>query len=448
MSPTLQFFNGVQGLGVQVLLRAGSSGLVFDLGTPFEPTEGPFNAHLQPRPGREIQDLLRVGWAPPIDGLFAGNPDLVAGGAGGDVSELAVFTSHHDLDHSALLPYLHPHVPVYALPETVRSYLAGGWRHLTYRPVPSGESFTVGAMEVRVLETDHGPQGAAGFLATVGGVKIAYSGDWRWHGHRPDLIEAFIETCRAARVDALLVEANRAGGFYGGDPDTELTAATLKARVHEVLAHHGGLALFGFDPRDHRSLRKKQEAFLEHGRTLIVQPDTAELLRAYEVTTVPGAHHFEDRPLPVLDLGDSAVVDALLAAPEAYVLEAGLPSMPVIAELLEQLEQRHGAQEGAIPHLHAGGAPLGPFEASWSTFEAWMQRLGITPVVLGINGHAPERDLHRFIEAIDPGVAIPIHTRAPERAVPPGVRAHLPNRGEVLEVHAGGEVRILAHGSG
>lgn len=417
----LRFFNGILGLGVQVLLTFDDHGLLFDLGMPYEPTRGPFNSFVQPRPGREIEDLLRAGWAPPIAGLYPGDPDLRAGDAVRNLASLTVFTSHADPDHMALLPYIRDDVPVHALKETVWAYRALGLGGKDLRIVAPGAHFQAGPIKVRVLETDHGPQGAAGFIAEAGGLRIGYSGDWRWHGDRPELIDAFIAAAREPRLDALLVEANRAGNRISPEHGPDLTAAELPGRIDAVLAASTGPVLYSFYFRNVHSVDTFTRAFAARDRRLVVHPESADFLAAY--AREAGA------PRNWLRYDDEDVLADAVRNPGAYVLELRLEDLPLVADVLERSDAADG-----VPLLHAGGFPLGPFDSSWETFNTWLKLLGIERHALGVHGHAGPADIHRFIAAIDPRVAVPIHTWAPESAVPAEVNSRLPARGEVMVI--------------
>src|SRR5258708_5635100 len=176
--------------GLKFLVEHGDARCLFDFGREHAPGRTLFSLGLEPRHGRELADLLAAGAAPPLEGVYAG--DAWDG-------RTHLFITHMHLDHTGLIPFLGPGVPLYypAAMEPVRAaadsagYLP--WRHPTGSGVADGETIAVGPVRVRFVAVDHDVPGASGFLIETPEASLGFTGDHRWHGLRPELTEAFAD---------------------------------------------------------------------------------------------------------------------------------------------------------------------------------------------------------------------------------------------------------------
>ena len=97
----LTFLNLGNPTGLKFTVEHGDHRVLFDFGLEHAPGRAPFSLGLEPRVGRELADLLGVGSAPRLEGVY----DRWDG-------RTAVFISHLHLDHTALVRFLHPDVPL------------------------------------------------------------------------------------------------------------------------------------------------------------------------------------------------------------------------------------------------------------------------------------------------------------------------------------------------
>ena len=100
---TLRFLHTGNPTGLKFLVEHGDARCLFDFGREHAPGRAPFSLGLSPRPGREVADLVAVGAAPYLEGVYAG--DRWDG-------RTHLFISHLHLDHTGLVPFLHPEVPL------------------------------------------------------------------------------------------------------------------------------------------------------------------------------------------------------------------------------------------------------------------------------------------------------------------------------------------------
>src|SRR5271165_3576369 len=104
--------------GTQIVVEERGARLLFDCGLAYDPAGDPF-AQVQRRPGRVLADLLALGLAPAIPGLYA--EEHLAGARPAlppSAGPLAVALSHSHLDHTHLAGFVDPAVPVYCAPAT------------------------------------------------------------------------------------------------------------------------------------------------------------------------------------------------------------------------------------------------------------------------------------------------------------------------------------------
>src|SRR5579871_2556143 len=101
---TLTFLSTGNPTGLKFSVEHGDVRCLFDFGLEYAPGRALFSQGLAPRPGRELSDLVAAGAAPAISGVYAA--DRWDG-------RTAVFISHLHLDHTSLVRFLHPDVPLY-----------------------------------------------------------------------------------------------------------------------------------------------------------------------------------------------------------------------------------------------------------------------------------------------------------------------------------------------
>jgi hypothetical protein len=173
------------------------------------------------------------------------------------------------------------------------------------------------------------------------------------------------------------------------------------------------------------------KSFEQAGRRPVFHPESVDFLEAYIAAADDEDQSSTIRSIARLDHPE--VLESIFRNPDRFVIEERLADFALIAQLLERAGP--ALPDGARPMLlHSGGFPLGTFDASWSTFETWKALLDIEYVPLGVWGHAKHEHIRRFIDAVQPKLVIPVHSRHPEEAIPPDYPAFLPEKGSVLEL--------------
>jgi ribonuclease J len=404
---SFEFWGGLGVIGSsKIMISDGGHRVLLDVGLDIPSGANLFRVPVRIRPDRELADRLRVAAAPALPGIY--DPAFLAEGDPlgepvGDPANTHIFVSHPHIDHVGLAGWVRPEIPVYAHTDAVDMLnaltangfgLPGGdpdWQRLA-----ADQVVRVGEMTVRCIPVDHDVPGACGYLVTTPEGSIAYTGDIRFHGHHPELSNAFVDAVRGA--DVLITEGTTLSFTPpDGPPRTE---DDVLSDFVDILAAAPGLVLLSTYPRDVERVAEFIEAAANLGRTIVWQPGTAGLLRDLGVNATTWSDE--------LGLAD------VHAKPGAFVVVPDTDDLPTFLDL----PLRPGDA-----FVHANGEPLGEFDPRWGVFTDWLAYFGVELHKIGCWGHALPDQLQSMVERIAPRVVFPIHTFEPTRLAPPiGVR--------------------------
>jgi ribonuclease J len=337
--------------------------------------------------------MLAVGMAPKDSGVL-----------GAWDGRTSLFLSHLHLDHTALVPYVHPDVPLYypeQMEELRAASVASGyqaWREPVGQPVADGAQVAVGEMQVEFVAVDHDLPGASGFLVRTPDLTVAYTGDHRWHGTHPEWTSAFAR--RTAGVDVLIQEAvglaqladvrqddrqpGVVDGRQGGRREPVLDEAGLASRFEELIARTDGLVVVNLYPMNRERVRAFGAASARQGRQLLLPPAAARLAAWGGALVQP---------------------DRVRRWPGRHCVQLGFNDLPTLIDL--------EPPPGSV-YVHSNGPPLNEHEPGYPVVRAWADAFGLAFVTLGTSGHSTPEDLSRMIDLVRPGLVLPVHSRRPE----------------------------------
>ncbi|WP_286312600.1 MBL fold metallo-hydrolase, partial [Romboutsia ilealis] len=190
----ITFHNGILTIGGTIIeIAYEDSRIFFDFGSEYDPAS--------PHQPKDLQDLLDMNLVPYLDNMFDPSIELKGYESKEDkFKDTAVFLSHVHLDHSKIINYLNPSVPLYML-EGTKSLLntlninndflfplhnQGESNVREINGVKENEVVQVGKIKVKVMPVDHDAYGASGLLIETPDLVISYTGDIRLHGYRKD----------------------------------------------------------------------------------------------------------------------------------------------------------------------------------------------------------------------------------------------------------------------
>ncbi len=321
-----------------IIVEDEDSRLLLDFGMDFRAHSMFYHDFLVPRSGNGIRDFLKLNLMPRLDGIYADDvlkiveSDKIKKSLGlkGDyLYEVnldsyeeyvnkngkpfvdAVIISHVHLDHCGYIWALDPRIEIYVsdISEKLLEILdnaSGGPKLTVYKKrkiivrkrgyfpgeiaIVSKEedgvprkinvfkddvAFKVGKFEILPIYVDHSIPGASAFIITDShGKKIAYTGDFRFHGRRNDLTEKFREKFVDLRPDALIIEGTR---INDNRADDELQ---VEKNIMEVIDKNKDKLIFiTFTWKDLTRYQTVRNVCAELGKIFVIPGKMAYMLR-------------------------------------------------------------------------------------------------------------------------------------------------------------------------
>lgn len=477
--------------GNQFFLQDEGARIILDFGIPFKIRENYFEEFLKPRTSAGLEDYLKTGLIPPIEGIYRNDllqiHQIIRGGGLPLHQQPAydlLLLSHAHVDHGGYIPLLDPRITVACSQMTgtilkVMSIVgqAGLEKdYLEFRVRSEEGKMSKNKAEKRIERSfhlydkenpffregkvlahpvDHSIPGAAAYIIRTSKGLVVYTGDFRVHGIRKEDTFNFISLVEKLRLSgekvlALLIEGTtlqREGvsGHYSEDDVKTSLYALMKS-------HHSGLIIVDFGPRNVERLVLTIEAAQSAGRKVLLRLPDAYLLREINLIdpAIPGPSHPE--------------VDILL---ERRSTEPKKWEREIITEyknkLITPFELRKNPDQYVVLFSFFDINEVIDFNLNqgvyiYSSSEAyteeqkfdikrlrnWLKLFNFEFIgdpenkthnlPLHVTGHAYPDTIREVVERIKPEILIPIHTETPEKFIDiaPFAKVLLPVLGETL----------------
>lgn len=414
---TVTFHSGILTIGGTVIeVSFKDSHIFFDFGTEFRPEI--------PLPNEHLDTLLEYRLVPDLDNVYDKRL-LEKKSAEDHFQHSAVFLSHAHLDHTKMINYLSPDIPLYTLEGTkkILQLLNKNETFLLPSPFVKGtreiislnpeEELTIGEIKVTMIPVDHDAYGASGLIITTPTCQLAYTGDLRLHGFDPEDTLNFCQ--KAYQTDCLMMEGvsisflaekEKPGVYYSEKELQEALKEVIKEHPKNILVFNG-----------YKANPKRFLGFSEVSpRLTVFNSETAALLKELfqkdeHYYYLPG-----EKTQQGLDPSYEISYDSLLNEPEKYFWQvtnfSDLPPETI--------------------YIHSDAEPLGDFDPAYALFLADLKKRQIQFLPMSCSGHAVPEDLKKIIAAIEPKLLVPIHTLHPELLENPYGNRILPVRGQKI----------------
>jgi ribonuclease J len=377
-----------------------------------------------------------------------------------------VFISHAHQDHWGYLNLLPQGIEAHmgeAASKIIRANVELGYADEilhTIRTFRTGDSISVGDFSIVPIHVDHSVPGSYGFLIECGNIKLAYTGDLRMHGPRRDMTLDFINEAASMGVDALIMEATKVAPendpetsiirllearlFYrwGVEPPKRIkfelsSEGEVTERIRSVCDGSDSLILLETSSSDADRIRSVFEAARKLSRVLVMDERIAfinEEMRGAGIDGLPGIGEYllwrrkrrgegvssrERRGMKKFierfeDLsGDEAIIQGerraeIFKEPHNFLVLTSnatrfLYEIPINVKVkLDFILSRSESfsEESAL---------------SLDRLMNWLLLYGVRRYYrIHVSGHMAPEQMSEFVESINPGRIIPIHTEHPD----------------------------------
>lgn len=339
----------------------------------------------------------------------------------------AVFISHIHLDHTQMINFIDKEIPVYMSKDTKNLLLALNveGNFIFKNPIVNNtrningvdydEEIQLGDIKVKFIRVDHDGYGACGFIINTPDVKIAYTGDIRFHGYLKNETLNFIE--KAKNADLLIIEGVSVS-FDDEDKYEYESEEKLLNRYENLLSLNSDRFIcFNYYETNIERIIKLIKISEKYNKTIVL-----DAYNSYIIKQVLGidTYYYDFKNLNY-DLKDDYRIDLDLIGNIKYIFQMPISNF----ELLEKIP------ENSI-YFHIDASPLGEFDKDYFKFLNKINDYFKNFEILKCSGHAYPSDLFKIIEEIKPKILTPIHSFRPEMLYNMYGDTILPKRNETI----------------
>lgn len=422
--------------------------IFLDFGKGFARRSKFFEEYLKPRSANGLLDFMEMGLVPDVAGLYRDDLLEMAGKKVEVPSVDAVLVSHAHADHVDYISFLHGDIPVYmgatchAILKAIKERAPRDFERevLDFLPRPSkrgakpigrkietfrsGQKFRVGSLEIHPIHMDHSIPGAYGFIIYTSAGAIAYTGDFRLHGTKPEMTREFISEAKAARPVALICEGTRIADLPHDESEPRVFS-----EANLLVADNKSAPVFAdFNFKDVDRLRTFYQVATHCGRKLMVKLKDCYYLKHLSKDRDLGIPNYDDNNIVVYKpkQGSGTYADGDYYGDDAKF--AGMPNARTAAEISKNPGRYLCAfgyfgfaalidmkpPPGSL-YIHSASEPYNEeMLLSQERVDNWLDRFGMQRHQIHCSGHAKGGDLFNVVKEIDSQMLFPIHTQHPE----------------------------------
>lgn len=422
--------------GTLIEVIYGNSRIFFDFGMTYDPSldegEEKFKILLEKESINDVPNLYDPRIYNLRTGIIQNERDI----------KTAVFVSHVHLDHSKLINFVDPDIPVYMSKDS-KSLLESlnikndfilpfdelqKMGNRTTRDIEGleyGETVEIGDIKVKAVRVDHDAYGAVAFIIDTPDGKISYSGDIRLHGYRK---EDTLNFCAQARnTDLLIMEGVSASNYEIGSPEEnkKVNEEEVLKKFLKILEENKDKQItFNYYVANIERIKNLVEVVKDY-REIVLEAYHAKVLK--DMTGIEVKYYQLDDFDYGLDTDKKIEFEELLLDEKRFLWQLETDALRYISKL-----KPYGL------FIHSDGPPLGQYDPEYEKFLNELEKACVEFLEVRCSGHAYTTDLMKIISKIRPKTLAPIHSLNPQRLFNIYGERILPERGEEFILKNGG----------
>jgi len=447
-------YGGIKEIGGNKILVEDKKTRVFlDFGQSFYHLNDYFAEYLQPRTRFGLRDYFALDLMPKVKGLYNSWAVEQTDVEYCEPEYHGVFISHPHYDHIAHLRYLDQKIPIY-MGETARAILNSanetGRAQYFYEkegfarngsPIPAndirsfrtGDSIKVDDIEVVPVHVDHSVPGAYGFIVNTSEGSIAYTGDIRRHGTRPEMTQDFINKAKESDPKVLIVEGTRVAPE---EKRQDFSEEQVHAKGREIVGKNGFVLAMRY-PKDLDRFRTFYEIAKEAKRKLLISLKTAHLLISLQndkALALPDPFNDENievykREMKIYKTWEIPMLDKCVDYKWVQQNMGNIIWELDFYYLTELIDVKPG--KGACIHSMSEPFEEDPLsQIQDEVMQNWLERFSIEHHQLHASGHSSMSEIFDIINEIKPAEIIPVHTEYPDLFGKTGKKVVFARKGE------------------
>jgi len=449
---SLTFYGGVNEIGGnKILLEDKDTRIFLDFGMSFKRRGMFFEEFLTPRTANGIGDFLATGLLPDLKGVYRSDLLQHQGKKPEECAIDAVFLSHGHADHANYISFLHEDIPVYCGETTkllleavqeqsgrdIESEILDFKKRPLYRneyrdePIKrtiktfrTGDKVKIGSIEVEPVHVDHSVPGAYGFIVHTSSGAIAYTGDLRLHGNRPELTRDFVEKAAQEKPIALIIEGTRIK-----EKKDRSSEALVHSKALKMTKKAKNLVIADFNFKDVDRFRTFYEIAQETDRQLVVSFKQACFLDKYSQDRKLGVCDCKGKNICLMKPKRGTGTYLLEDYSDKYIKERLDYDNVVTAEEIARKQDKYlivlnywymhtlidiKPKPGST-YIRSLSEPFNEeMELSDERLNNWLSLFDLKREHAHCSGHAPGDDLREIVKEIKPKTLFPVHTEYSE----------------------------------
>lgn len=336
-----------------------------------------------------------------------------------DESLLGVVISHPHQDHYGLAHRLPEETPFLigkaaeAILDAAALFSPAGLKLKNVKHLVDRTPIVLGPFTITPFLVDHSAYDSYAILVEADGKRLFYSGDFRVHGRKAQLVETLIAN-PPPNVDILLMEGTCIG--RANEERAYKSEDDLVQQFADYFRQTPGMPLVWCSGQNIDRIVTIFKACKETRRQFIVDMYTAEILRATDNPRLPQAHWDGIRVFLPKSQRRRIIAEKAFDISESYkpyrihspnLAEAAPKSVMLFRpSMVSDLNEANCLNGGCVVHSMWAGY-LESNQNQW--FDEWRRQNKLPLHVCHTSGHASVADLKRLRNAFSGAVAVPVH---------------------------------------